>query len=48
MDDNAVVNLHLALADSVLSSVAEKNTTKEIWDALTRLYEPSHFSTRYS
>ena len=39
MDDTAVANLHLALADSVLSSVAEKKTAKEIWDALTKLYE---------
>jgi len=39
MDDNAVANLHLALADSVLSSIAEKKTAKEIWDALTKLYK---------
>ena len=39
MDDNAVANLYLALADSVLSSVAEKKTVKEIWDALVKLYE---------
>jgi len=39
MDDNAVANLHLALVDSALSSVAEEKTTKEIWDALTKLYE---------
>jgi len=39
MDDNVVANLHLALADSVLSSIAEKKTAKEIWDALTKLYE---------
>jgi len=38
-DDYAVANLHLALANPVLSSVVEKKTTKEIWDALTRLYE---------
>lgn len=30
MDNNVVANLHLALADSVLSSVAEKKTAKEI------------------
>ena len=36
IDNNA--NLHLALA-TVLSSVAEKTIAKEIWDALTRLYE---------
>ena len=39
MDGNAIVNLHLALADGVLSSVAEKKTAKEIWDTLTKLYE---------
>jgi len=30
MDDNVVANLHLAMPDSVLSSIAEKKTTKEI------------------
>jgi hypothetical protein len=30
MDDNAVANLHLAMADSVLSSIAEKKSAKEI------------------
>ena len=39
MDGNAIANLHLALADGVLSSVAKKKTTNEIWDTLTRLYE---------
>ncbi|KAH9681067.1 Integrase catalytic domain-containing protein [Citrus sinensis] len=39
IDGNAISDLHLALADGVLSSVAEKNTTKEIWDTLTKLYE---------
>ena len=39
MNGNAIANLHLALADGVLSSVAEKKTAKEIWDTLTRLYE---------
>jgi hypothetical protein len=39
MDGNAIANIHLALADEVLSSVAEKKTTKEIWDTLTKLYE---------
>ncbi|KAF2294513.1 hypothetical protein GH714_012115 [Hevea brasiliensis] len=39
MDDNAIANLHLAMADTVLSSVAEKKTAKEIWDTLTGLYE---------
>lgn len=39
MDGNAITNLHLALVDGVLSSVAEKKTAKEIWDMLTKLYE---------
>jgi len=30
MDDNAVPNLHLALADSILSSAVEKKTKKKI------------------
>ena len=30
MDGNAIANLHLALAEEVLSSVAEKKTAKEI------------------
>ncbi|KAH9655438.1 Pathogenesis-related protein 1 [Citrus sinensis] len=39
IDDNAIFYLHLALADGVLSSVAEKKTAKEIWYTLTKLYE---------
>ncbi|CAF1852203.1 unnamed protein product, partial [Brassica napus] len=39
MDGNAMANLHLALADGVLSSIEEKNTAKEIWDHLAKLYE---------
>ena len=39
IDGNAISDLHLALADEVLSSVPEKNTAKEIWDTLTKLYE---------
>ncbi|KAH9802840.1 retrovirus-related pol polyprotein from transposon TNT 1-94-like protein [Citrus sinensis] len=39
IDGNAISDLHLALADGVLSSVAKKNTAKEIWDTLTKLYE---------
>ena len=39
MDGNAIVNIYLALADEVLSSMAEKKTTKEIWETLTKLYE---------
>ena len=30
MDGNAIANIHLALADEVLLSVAEKKTAKEI------------------
>jgi len=39
IDNNAIANLYLAFADSVLSSFVEKMTVKEIWDALTRFYE---------
>ncbi|XP_019168928.1 PREDICTED: protein DOWNY MILDEW RESISTANCE 6-like [Ipomoea nil] len=39
MDSNAIANLHLALADEVLSSVAEKGTAKEVWYTLVNLYE---------
>ena len=39
MDGDAIANLHLALADEILSSVAEMETAKEIWDTLTNLYE---------
>lgn len=39
MDGNALANLHLALADGILSSIEEKKTAKEIWDHLTKLYE---------
>ncbi|GKD94535.1 retrovirus-related pol polyprotein from transposon TNT 1-94 [Tanacetum coccineum] len=39
MDGNVVANLHLALADGVLSSIEEKKSAKEIWDHLARLYE---------
>jgi len=46
IDNNAIANLHLALADAVLSSIAEKTTTKEIWDTLTSLYEVKSLHTR--
>ncbi|KAH9669265.1 hypothetical protein KPL70_021724 [Citrus sinensis] len=39
VDGNAIFDLHLAFTDGVLSSVAEKNTVKEIWDTLTKFYE---------
>ncbi|KAE8707942.1 hypothetical protein F3Y22_tig00110365pilonHSYRG00006 [Hibiscus syriacus] len=39
MDENAMENFHLALADEVLSSIEEKKTAKEIWDHLIKLYE---------
>ncbi|KAL0561700.1 hypothetical protein IC582_002140 [Cucumis melo] len=39
MDGNAMENIHLALADNVLSSIKEKKISKEIWDHLTKLYE---------
>lgn len=46
MDGNAIANLHLALADGVLSSIAEKKTAKEIWDTLTKLYEAKSLHTK--
>ena len=46
MDANAIANLHLAMADSVLSSVVEKKTAKEIWDALVKLYEVKSLHNR--
>ena len=46
MDDNAVANLHLALADSVLSSVTEKKTTRKIWNALVKLYKVKSLHNR--
>jgi len=46
IDNNAIANLHLALVDAVLSSIAEKTTTKEIWDTLTSLYEVKSLHTR--
>ncbi|GJT95916.1 hypothetical protein Tco_1091434 [Tanacetum coccineum] len=39
MDRNTIANLHLALADGVLSSIEEKKTAKDIWNHLARLYE---------
>ncbi|GJR12504.1 hypothetical protein Tco_0795156, partial [Tanacetum coccineum] len=36
MDGNAIADLHLALADGVLSSIEEKKSAKEIWDHLAR------------
>ena len=41
IDGNVIFNLHLALANAVLSSVVEKKTktTNEIWDTLTKLYK---------
>lgn len=39
MDGNAIANLHLTLANAVLSSLEEKKTVKEIWGALTKLYK---------
>ncbi|GKD47751.1 gag-pol polyprotein [Tanacetum coccineum] len=39
VDENAIANLHLALADGVLSSIEEKKTAKDIWDHLAQLNE---------
>ena len=46
MDDNAIVDLHLALANGMLSSVEEKKTAKEMWDTLTKLYEAKSLHNR--
>ncbi|GKD70218.1 gag-pol polyprotein, partial [Tanacetum coccineum] len=40
MDGNAIANLHLALADGVLSSIEEKKSAKKIWDHLARFRRP--------
>ena len=39
MDGNAIADLYLAIANGVLSSVAEKKIAKGIWDTLIKLYE---------
>ena len=39
MDGNVVANLHLVVANSILSSISELQSTKEIWDTLTNLYD---------
>ena len=39
IDGNVISDLYLALAGGILSSVAEKKDSKEIWDTLTKLYE---------
>jgi len=46
MDGNAIANLHLAMTNSVLSSIAEKKSAKEIWDALIKLYKVKSLHTR--
>ncbi|GAA0174173.1 hypothetical protein LIER_27618 [Lithospermum erythrorhizon] len=43
MDENVIADIHLALADEILSSVEEKRTVKEIWDHLAKLYEAKSF-----
>ncbi|GJU27956.1 gag-pol polyprotein [Tanacetum coccineum] len=47
MDGNAIANLHLALADGVLSSLEEKKSAKEIWDHLARLYEARSLHNKF-
>ncbi|GJU14262.1 hypothetical protein Tco_1142228 [Tanacetum coccineum] len=46
MDENAIANLHLALADGVLSRIDEKKSAKEIWDRLARLYEANSLQNK--
>ena len=43
-----IANLHLALANRVLSGIEENKTVKKIWDHLTNCTRPSHFTTRFS
>lgn len=45
MGENVVINLHIAMANLVLSSVAEKKTAKEIWDTFHKLYEVESLHT---
>nr|GEX49786.1 retrovirus-related Pol polyprotein from transposon TNT 1-94 [Tanacetum cinerariifolium] len=47
MDGNAFANLHLAVADGVLSSIEEKKSAKEIWDHLARLYEARSLHNKF-
>lgn len=46
MNDNAISNLHLAMADAILSSIIKKTTTKEICDTFIKLYEVKSLHTR--
>ncbi|KZV55537.1 hypothetical protein F511_09648 [Dorcoceras hygrometricum] len=39
MNGAAISNIHLAVADRVLSSIAEIKLTKVVWDTLTKMYE---------
>ena len=48
VDGNTISDLHLALADEVLSSVAEKNTMKEIKILSQNCTRPSHYTTKSS
>ena len=48
IDGNAISDLHLALADGVLSSVAEKNTANEIGIVSQNYTRPSHYTTKSS
>nr|GEV11871.1 retrovirus-related Pol polyprotein from transposon TNT 1-94 [Tanacetum cinerariifolium] len=47
MDGNSIANLHLALADGVLSSIEKKKTAKDIWDHLARLYEARSLHNKF-
>ena len=46
IDDNVVTNLHLSLADEILSNITEKKSAMEIWDMLTKLYEVKSLQTK--
>lgn len=46
MDGNIIANLHLPFTDGVLSSIAKKNMTNEIYDHLTKLYQAKLFHNK--
>ena len=42
MNDNAVVDLYLAILDGILSSMNEKMTVTEIWERLRKIKYRAH------
>jgi len=39
MNDHVITNIHLVMANVVLSSIMEKIVVNKIWDTLIKLYE---------